>query len=337
MKKIVQISVIVVLAALLLVGGILAVNLYTRPMAEPMKVQIPEVQPTATAVQATAVAVAEQAKPAQKTETCGQTGEMRLLFVGAHHFETGAPIGAESVRLVKVDYDQKRVVVVVFPRDLLLKTPSLADLNISETRLGPAYRYEEAATQGDVKHQMTKATELVAQALYDNFAYPEIKKDYYYFDVRVDEMGKMVDTIGGVEVTLDQGFTNERNVTFKSGTQTLNGDLSIQFVNSLQPGGDRARIARQNLFAKALQTKALSTNILTKLPDLYKQFDQAIVTDLSPKQIEALACMAKGDPQVKIEIHEISVEHGLVTAGTHGELIPDTDNIKAALKDWFAE
>lgn len=334
MKKMVLISTIVALVALLLMGGFLVIRQYSQPLAEPMKVQIPEKQ---SLVPTQLVTGETPPKPAQKTETCGQSGVVRVLFVGANHLKSGSPLGAESARIVKVDYDQKKVVVVAFPRDMLLKTPALANLNINESRLGPAYRYEKDATKGDVKHQMTKATEMVAQTLYDNFAYPASKEEYYYFNLRVDEMGKMIDTIGGVEVTLPQGFTNERHVTFKSGTQTLNGDLAIEFVNSLQPGGDPARIARQNLLVKALQSKALSTNIVTELPELYRQFNQAIVTNLSPKQLESLACMAKGDKGVQISINELSVGNGLVAAEVDGALIPDVDKIKEALREWFDE
>lgn len=334
MKKTIQISIVVVLVALLVFGWYQVLSFYNRPLAEPMNVQLPEQMPEQ---QEGVEVVAGGENTPQKKVICGQTGVIHILFIGASQPETPSPFGAESVRLIKVDYDKKKVTIVAFPRDLLLKTEGYTEFSTTLTRLGSVYSYGKESTQGEEQNRVTQATSLVAQVLYDNFSYPIDKKNYFYFTVQVNEMGKMIDVIGGLDVNLPEAFTNERNITFPAGKQTLNGKLAIEFVNSLHPGGDQARLKRQNILAQALQEKLLSPEILAKVPELYKQFDKVITTDLSPEQIESLACTAKEIPHSDISFKEINVENGLVTASKDGSLIPDVEKIKTALKDWFGE
>lgn len=330
MKKVFEAILLVVLAVLLVAGGFMAGSFYARPLAQPMSVTIPEKQ-----AQPTAVAAVDNVKPVQQKGTCGNTGSMLVLFTGADFSFGNPPYGADAVRLVKVDYDNKKITVVAFPRDLLVKTPGLVDLNIGETTLGQSYYFRKEATQGEAKHRITTATGLLAQTIYDNFTYPTQKKDYYYLTLQLDEVGAMIDTIGGVEVNLPAAITTERDVTFPAGVQVLNGQLSAEYLRAIQPGGDEARRERQNLYAKALQDKMLSGSFLGQIPDLYKQFDKAIVTDLSPKQIEALGCMSKEVPQDQIVFYEIDGE--LVTATGSMELIPNVEMIKTKLKEWLGE
>ena len=136
---------------------------------------------------------------------------------------------------------------------------------VFHTLPGSVFQMKEA-TQGEAKHRITTATGLVAQTLYDNFAYPTEKKDYYYFTMQLDEVAGMIDTIGGVEINNPAAITTEREVTFPAGVQTLDGKLSAEYLRAYKPGGDPARLKRQNLYMKALQTKILSAEILAKSP-----------------------------------------------------------------------
>ena len=332
MNKIVQISILVVLVALLVLGAFMAGSFYGRPLAEPMNVQVHEQEQPAPVV-----AAVDNVQPEQNQETCGSTGVLRVLFTGADFNQGEPPLGADAVRILKVDYDNKAVTVVAFPRDMLVKTPGLADLNIAESPLGLAYHTRKEATQGEDKHRITKATELIAQVLVDNFSYPAEKKDYYYLTLQLNEVAGMIDSIGGVEVNLPETITTDHDVTFSAGKQVLDGKLSAEYLRAYEPGGDPARLKRQNLYVKALQDKILSADIISKIPDLLKQFDKAVVTDLSPKQIQSLSCMLQEVPKEEIQFHEIGVDNGLVSDGQNGALIPDVEKIKVALKEWFEE
>lgn len=334
-KKIFWASVFIILFALVAAGGFMAGKFYAGPLAEPMVIQ--PAQQDSTTNNLPKQLEAEPAQSAKPEGACGETGAQFVLFTGADFSMGNPPLGADAIRLARIDYDAKKIVVVAFPRDLLVQTPGLADLDISQSALGLAFQSRKEDTKGDSRHKVTVATELLAQTLVENFGYPTNAKKYDYLTLQLDEIGAMIDTIGGVPIDLPESITTERNVTFPAGQQTLDGALSAEYVRSKEPGGDYARLQRQNLYMTALQAQVLNVGLLPKIPDLYKQFDKAIVTSLSPKQLQSLACMSEAVPLDKIEFHEISLENALVTQGEGELLVPTNDKIKAALKEWFGE
>jgi len=328
MKTIVSVIALIVFAALLAFGSFQLGRFYQRPLAEPLALER-----GAAAASPTATPAAAQAAQPEKKGPCGETGRLMILFTGADFSGGVWPLGADAVRVVRVDFDNPSIVSVAFPRDLWLKTPVLADQDISNTRLGLVYHYKKEATLGSDKHRVTAASGAVAQTLVDNFNLQADK----YFTLQLDSVAEMIDTIGGVPVNNPEEFTTENGVTFPAGEQVLDGRLSTEFVRAYQPGGDPGRRARQTLFVKALQDKVVSADVLSRVPDLVKQFDKAIVTDLSPKQLTALACMAKEVPTGAVEYYEI--DETLTTPLDVGEpipaLAPNVEAILARLKEWL--
>jgi anionic cell wall polymer biosynthesis LytR-Cps2A-Psr (LCP) family protein len=71
----------------------------------------------------------------------------------------------------------------------------------------------------------------------------------------------------------------------------LDGELATEFLRTKLPGGDGARQQRQNLFLDAFQDQMLSTKTISKAPELFEQFKEAITTDFSPKLVADLACL----------------------------------------------
>lgn len=340
MKKIATVSTFIALAALLFAGGVLAATLFTRPLAEPLDVAVKPaevvqeqpvqpvepVQPAEPAAPAVVQQAAEQPIPAPEG-VCGLNGSMNVLFTGADFSPGVWPYGADAVRLVRLDFDNQTISVVAFPRDLWLKTEALKDPNRMNERLGLSYHYKKQSTTGSEREKVTAATSLVAQVLYDNF---QVLPDHYV-TVQLSSVQAMVDTVGGVEINLQSGFTSDGGVVFPTGTQTLDGRLSAEFLRTYNPGGDAARLKRQNLYVKALRTRMLDAGLIVKLPELFNQFNEAVVTDLSPKQITELACVLEQIPGENIKFYEIEGE--MVTAQKDGALLPIWDKIKPMLEE----
>lgn len=310
------------LILVLCVGGLITVRLYGMPMAAPLTVQ-----PAPTVVAADSVAKADPTATTAPSGICGQTGKMTLLFTGADFSGGNPPPGADAVRLVQYDFSAQSIHVVAFPRDLWVKTDGLKDLNTNHERLGLAYHVKKQAASGTDREKVLAGTNLLAQVLYDNF---QLLPDHY-MTLQLDSVQSMVNTIGGVEVTLPESITTERMVTFPAGTQTLNGQLSAEFLRAIQPGGDPARLKRQNLYVTALRSKTLSAGTITKVPDLLQQFNEAIVTDLSPSQVTAVACAMEKVPQESIKFYEIGGD--MVTAQKDGSLLPVWGKIKPMLEE----
>jgi len=321
------------LAVVFLAACAVLVYFYVTPLAPAMAVdKSGGTEPLA------AMAAKDQGSSAQKTgqktdQVCGNTGSMLLLFTGEDFTEGVWPLGADTVRVAKIDFSNRRIVVVGFPRDLWVDTPGLASMNYPETRLGLAYHYKKEGTNGSDKHKLTVATEQIAQALFDNFGLEPEK----YFTIQLQNTPEMIDAIGGIDINVPEGFTSEYGVTFEAGMQHMDGATAAEYVRAFaedEEEGDLLRFPRQNVFIKALQDRVLSADVITKVPDLYKEFDKAIVTDLSPKQIADIACMAKEVPQADIEFHEITPPD-LATEADDLVLTPNVEAIKQALIEWL--
>jgi LCP family protein required for cell wall assembly len=322
-------GVVVALSFLVLVlAGFALMLAFGTPLAKPMVITTQEVRSEPAAAAAPTV-VEAKANPQKKDGLCGKSGSQIVMFNGADFSLGVEPLGADAVRYVKLDYDNGKITVVAFPRDLWVKTAGLTSQNIAETRLGMSYYYKKEATKGSDKHRITVATELLAQVIYDNFEVVPVN----YLTLQLDNIAEMIETIGGVEVNIPTTIISDAKVTFPAGLQTLDGPLSAEYLRTYLPGGEPARLQRQNLYLRALQKKVMNANIVSKTPDLIKQYDKSIVTDLSPKELLALACMSEAVPQKEIVFHEIGGD--LVTEGENMILFPKVDEIKTKLREWL--
>ncbi|MDM7972638.1 MAG: LCP family protein [candidate division Zixibacteria bacterium] len=213
---------------------------------------------------------------------------MTVLFLGSDASSGNPPYGADSVRLIKVDFDAQKITVVSFPRDMIVQTAALNNASYPQAPLGISFKYASQAASGTALEKNAAAAGIVAQILADDFG----AASDHYITVEMSQLSAMIDTLGGVDITIPETITTERGVTFTAGAQTLNGALATEYVRAIQPGGDAARTLRQNEFLKALQAKVISAGTLTKIPALLTQFKDAVATDLSPEQLVNIACLA---------------------------------------------
>jgi len=329
MKK--KTSAVVPVLLTLLVGVIglgvfQVVKLYNKPMAEAL------VLPTAASKSVALPAVASNADVKAVTPTakpkgsCGNTGTMMLLFTGADFSKGVWPLGADSVRLIKIDFDKERIVMVAFPRDLVIDASGVAPENQATQRLGLTYYYEQLATQGTDKDKIVAGTQVIATELLENFAVqPE-----HYFTLQFKSLEDLFGAVGDVEIDNPKAFVSDYGVQFPQGKQTLTPALAAEFVRTSEPDYDKGRLARQDLFLKALKVKVLSAGIIPQVPALLEQFKEVITTDLSPNQLVSLACMVDKVKDNKVDYYEI-IGDKLVTPGSDLALLPKFDVIKKYL------
>lgn len=155
--------------------------------------------------------------------------------------------------------------------------------------------------------------------------------------VRVDFSGfaKLVDSIGGITVDVERGFTDAQyptednlyqTVVFKKGKQTMDGDTALKYARSRHgnngEGSDFARAKRQQLVIMAIREKLLSLNTLvdpTKLASLYKVISTHLQSDLSPWEAFQLAPIAT-------TIDRNTIQQKVLTDAPDGELSPASIN-----------
>ena len=320
-KKTIVILAGVALLVLLGLGITLLVlsTLYRAPINRPLELDVTQ------ATVAPSPLLLATATPV-RAKICGNHGDLLILLVGSDFNPGEPPLGADAVRLVKVDFDNQRVDILALPRDLLITVDGEAPENQGEQRLGLSYYYEKEAFEGSQIEKAEVATNFLAQTVLDNYGFVS----EHYLTVQLKSLEAMVDAVGGVEISLPAQFTTRDEISFPAGVQILDGEQSVIFVRA-DDGGDLARIQRQNLFLRGLQRKLFSTAVLNQVPELLKQFEEAIVTDLSPQLLNDLACLANRVPTEEVYFHEIPAD--MLVTTPDGELMVD----EAALRKFIAE
>lgn len=327
MKTILKFVIPTLILAVLVVGIIAVPRIYRAPLSEPLALvqnEQPLPEPTVLMADQQPIQAGPTAVPTTTPPgTCGRTGTINLMMLGVDASIGVPPHGADAIRLVRVDFDNAKVTSMAFSRDLEVILDGEPHI------LCDVYKHECDCTNGDRRTKATKASCKVAQLMLDTYG---LQPDHY-FTITLDEFIPMIDLIGGLDVHNPEAFTNERGATFQAGVLHLDGKASADFLRSLQPGGDPARILRQNLVLDALRNKLLTFDVLTKIPELYAHFEQLIVTDLSPEEIAQLSCMLKEVSPEAITIYEMDKNRQIMDS--KGVLYPYTGDIKAYLQELF--
>jgi LCP family protein required for cell wall assembly len=326
MKKmrIFQVIIGFALVGLLLVG-VLSVQAYHQPLADPLTVKL----------SAADALKAAQAKLQTTDGACNAGGSTVILALGRDNSQWRPPYGADAVRLVKVNFDEQKVTTFSFPRDLVISTPSLtAKYGLTQSKLGSVYDVVREKENGSD----LAATNAVAQTLYDNFG---ISSDHY---VTLDEtiLSKLVDTVGGIEVDVPAAVLSADSnlpLNVNSGEQIFNGDTTIKYVRYTSGPSTQdewGRLQRQEMVLEGLMEKIAEPSVYGKIPELFQQFKQDVTTDLSTDQIVSLACVIKGLTPDKVS--SAGLTSSMVTIGSDaGMEILDLGAVKQLLNDTFAK
>ena len=210
----------------------------------------------------------------------GQNAEM-----GAGDTEEAGGARSDTVMLVNIPANRKRVVAVSFPRDLAIK-PMLCDAWDPQTgKYGPVYD-EETGTYGP--EQVYTETKL--NSAY-SFGGPKclVKVIQKLSGLSINRFmaidfagfAKMVDALGGVRVCSTTPLEDYElgTVLPEAGWQTVDGRTALNYVRARQvtteTNGDYGRIKRQQLFLSSLLRSLISNEVffsLRKLNDVVNTF-----------------------------------------------------------------
>ena len=329
MKTTAKIFVGVLLVGLLGFVVIQMRRLFVQPLAEPLSIQTrPQMEADQAALDASdGAATTETQATAVPQGLCGNTGKMQILLTGADYSIGEPPLGADAIRLIQIDFDEPEIITVAFPRAMMVNTEALEDIGKTRMELGTCYYEKKEVAQGTSTEKVSAATTLLAQVLYDNF---DVEPDNY-ITLQLDSVGAIIDEIGGVEITIAEEVITERDVIFPVGTQTLNGRLAAEFVRTTRSGGETARLRRQELFMDAFQKKIFSASVVKEIPDLLRQFQGAMVTDLSLEQLLSLACAYQEIPK-SAQTYINFMGDKYVTVDEEGTMMPKVEEIKESLE-----
>ncbi|MCV7427238.1 LCP family protein [Mycobacterium montefiorense] len=220
----------------------------------------------------------------------GQYGDEDFLIVGmdsrsganadmgAGDTEDAGGARSDTVMLVNIPANRKRVVAVSFPRDLAITPMQCEAWNPDTGKYGPLYD-EKTKTWGSKNiYTETKLNSAFS------FGGPkclvkEIQKlsglsINRFIAVDFSGFAKMVEALGGVEVCSKTPLHDYElgTVLEHSGRQLIDGPTALNYVRARQVttefNGDYGRIKRQQLFLSSLLRSLISEDTLTDLNKL---------------------------------------------------------------------
>ena len=256
----------------------------TNPTLTTFPIEETEVDNTATAMQPTATRTPQP--------MCGGPAVMSILAIGSdsrgQHYLYGL---ADIIRLVRVDFVSARVSILEVPRDLWVDIPEISDhYNITQGKLNQAYLYGNKGL--GYYDGPGEGPGLLARTLYLNFgARPD-----HYLAVNMLTFEAIVDAIGGLDIYLPYEISarspqNPRGFAIPEGKHHIDGHTAL-WVARIRQYSTFSRAENQNIVMCALRKKLLSPAVVPAIPELVKDFRRYVQTDLSPEQINQLACLA---------------------------------------------
>ncbi|NMC35531.1 LCP family protein [Candidatus Beckwithbacteria bacterium] len=224
-----------------------------------------------------------------------------ILILGKGNASHEAADLTDTIIFLSLDLVNNEVLMLSIPRDIWIT--SLA------AKINTAYYYGEQKEKGG-------GFPLVEDAVYEIVGQPI----HYVAMVDFDGFVKLIDLLGGVDVTVDQSFTDEfypipgkeddecngdpefrcryEVLHFEKGLQHMDGQTALKFSRSRHAEGDEgtdfARSARQQKVLKAIKEKLSSSQVYlnpSKLLELKKLASQYITfnKDISEKIYAGLA------------------------------------------------
>jgi LCP family protein required for cell wall assembly len=281
-----------------------------------------------------------------------QFGDENFLIVGVDsRFGENSDMGAgdtedaggsrsDTVMLVNIPANRKRVVAVSFPRDLAITPMQCEAWNPETGDYGPLYD-EETGTYGpDEVYTETKLNSAysvggpkclvkVIQKLSGLSVNRFMAVDFAGFS-------KMVDAIGGVEVCSTTPLEDYElgTVLASPGRQVVDGHTALQYVRARQvtteTNGDYGRIKRQQLFLSSLLRSLISKEVffsLSKLNNVVNMFiDDSYVDNIKTKDLVDLGQSIQGVNAGRITFVTVPT---VGYADEYGNETPRTDDTRA--------
>ena len=293
-----KILVYVILPLVLVCAGTQFLRLYRQPLGPAL--ELPTTQPKATLTtfpieQVAANSTATDVLPTQTSAPkplCGGPAVMNILAIGSDARGQNYLYGlADITRLVRVDFVNARVTVLEVPRDLWVEIPEISDhYNITHGKLNQAYLYGNKGL--GYYDGPGEGPGLMARTLNLNFgARPD-----HYIAVNMLTFEAIVDAVGGIDVYLPYEVSARtakypKAFAVDAGQHHFDGRTAL-WVARIRQYHTFGRAENQNIIMCALRKKLLSPAVVPAIPQLIKDFQRYVQTDLSAEQINQLACLA---------------------------------------------
>jgi len=284
-------------------------------------------------------------EPTRLTEV---DGRVNVLVLGIDTRSSGWSGLTDTILVGSVSSLEGSSAMISIPRDFWLNLSPYGS-----GRINAAYVY--GGTQKDGRFDVQKGIEF-SKAKIETVLGTKIP---YWVVINFEGFKDVIDTLGGITLTVDAGFTDcayptpnygYKCINFKVGKQVLNGEKALEFARSRHGTalGDFDRARRQQKVIVAVKEKIMSLNLLLnpgKLSKLYQQITTAVRTNASFGEIrKALEIASKFSDLSQVSSLVLDPASGLVYHPNNKDyggayvLVPKAGNfsgIQAAVQKLF--
>ena len=147
---------------------------------------------------------------------------------------------------------------------------------------------------------------------------------HYFAAIDIEGLRVVIDTLGGVEVTVERTIsdprythtlTGQRGLHIEAGRQRLDGFSALGYVRSRMSEGenDFTRAERQQQLLAAIAEQLTAGNLLVSLPGLLDAVRDNVATDIPSSRMSALAAEVQEADLGGLERHVLTPADGYVT------------------------
>ncbi len=222
----------------------------------------------------------------QKTDD----GRINILLLGRAGENYPGQNLTDTIILMSIDSDKRKVALISLPRDLYVSLPE----EHLTGKINSFYQYGLSQNQGTAFIEKA-VTQVTGESL------------QYTFILDFDGFEKIIDTFGGVDLEVTRDIYDDRypgkNYSYETfelhkGWQKLDGKTALKYVRERHddPEGDFGRAKRQQQVLSALREKALGNSLLFNMnavTDLLAILGESVKTNATLSDMENFLLIAK--------------------------------------------
>jgi LCP family protein required for cell wall assembly len=236
---------------------------------------------------ADALGVEEPIPPtARPSEPVDLTRTENILVLGTDNRPELEAWRTDTIMVLALDRKTNQVGVISIPRDLYVDIPDHGKDRINA-----------AAYVGDETGYPGGGAALAQLVVQESVGIPT----QHWVLIRQEGLVNLVDALGGVTVTLDcplyeatpdpTSSTGLKTFTLPAGQVHLDGVMAKKFATYRYVESDFGRVKRQQQLIWAIRNRALQTNILPRIPELWQALSDTFKTDLGLPDVVRLATL----------------------------------------------
>jgi LCP family protein required for cell wall assembly len=216
---------------------------------------------------------------------------MNILVIGTDTRSAGYLYGlADTIMVMRVDFQNHQVSVVGFPRDLWVVIPDVEEDNgRTHGKLNQSYFFGTAG-MGYYSGEGYGAG-LMAETMLQNWGL-EIDR---YIVINMRTLRDVIDAIGGIEIYNPSpvySFQQKNQPKVLAGGYFFSGSDALLYARYRDPRNVVDRVDRQAIVLEGIFKAVFSLSTIPKIPELIGIYKGNVLTDLHLAELSQFLCLA---------------------------------------------